>query len=111
MDLLGPLPKNKGGKRFINVITDGFSNLILCAALKKTIAREFDKAFVDPRVYAYRLLHRSIETRSFDLVSTRHPRNTIIPEALTDNGLEGAPEDTDPGELKRNVLRRLDRSV
>ena len=53
IDILGPLPKTKTGKRFLLVITDRFKKLTQVVALRTTTAYTVATAFCDAWVFKY----------------------------------------------------------
>ena len=53
IDILGPLPKTKAGKRFLLVITDRFTRLTEVVALRSTTAYTVATAFCDAWVFKY----------------------------------------------------------
>ena len=53
MDLVGPLPKTRSGKRFVLVMTDRYSKLARAVALSKTTAPHVAAAFLNDWVFPY----------------------------------------------------------
>ena len=53
IDILGPVPKTKAGKRFLFVITDRFSKLTQVVALRTITAYTVAIAFCEPWVFKY----------------------------------------------------------
>jgi transposase InsO family protein len=53
MDILGPLPRTKHGKRFLLVIAYRFSKFTETIPLRKATALSVARAFCDHRAYVY----------------------------------------------------------
>jgi len=53
VDIFGPIPASKSGNRFILVITDRFSKLTKCVALRKITAMSVASAIIDAWVSCY----------------------------------------------------------
>lgn len=53
MDLVGPLPKTKDGKRYVLVITDRYTKLARAVAMSKTTAPHVSSTFLSHWVFPY----------------------------------------------------------
>jgi len=53
VDIFGPIPATKAGNRFILVITDRFSKLTKCVALRRITAISVASAIIDAWVACY----------------------------------------------------------